>query len=225
MAGRMKLLTKNGHSLFDIASLLQKSIRRGDERWAGYAVNELRGRYNTYLWKRLLIISAEDCWGIITKEIMALQQADEYFNKGKSGYDRNGEFLSKATTLLLKAYKNRDSDWFACNLIQSEETLDIKSYLNLEETDTFVKENLPEYAYDCHTLVGKRKGLTKHDMIRDEQEALFPKIKGDFDDRDWDNFHEAFAQIKKDNFNKDNKFPHPTREELKKLEDDQRSLF
>lgn len=48
------LYTKNGHSMYDMVSLLQKAIRRGDAEVAGYAANELRGRYNAYLWRRLL---------------------------------------------------------------------------------------------------------------------------------------------------------------------------
>lgn len=67
--GRPQLYTKNGHSMYDMVSLLQKAIRRGDVEVAGYAANELRGRYNAYLWRRLLAISAEDCYGIMTKKL------------------------------------------------------------------------------------------------------------------------------------------------------------
>lgn len=79
--GRPQLYTKNGHSMYDMVSLLQKAIRRGDVEVAGYAANELRGRYNAYLWRRLLAISAEDCYGIMTKEIEALRQADDVYNQ------------------------------------------------------------------------------------------------------------------------------------------------
>jgi replication-associated recombination protein RarA len=217
----MKLLTKNGHDLLDVASLLQKSIRRSDDKWAGYAVNELRGRYNNYLWKKLLIVSAEDCWGVITKEIIALREADEIFNKGKKGYDRNGEFISKATTLLLKARKNRDSDWFACNLIKSEEVLDVKAYLNIEDQGR--ADELPEYTYDCHTIKGKINGKTKADMIKDEQEALNPHQKGDYDENDWSSFHNSLDMIKRKNFNVDEEFPKPTRKELNALDKSEQS--
>lgn len=212
----MKLYTKNGHDLLDIASLLQKAIRRNDDIWCGYAVNELRGRYNNYLWKKFLIVSAEDCYGMVTKEIIALREADTIFNGAKKGYDRNGEFISKAATLLLKARKNRDSDWFACNLIQSEETLDIKTYLELE--DEQMPSILPEYTYDCHTLKGKIAGKTKADMIYDEQKALTPHQKADYDENDWDKFHVAIDKIKKGKFNVDDYAPMPTKYDLKELE-------
>lgn len=222
----MKLKTKNGHSLFDVSSALQKAIRRNDELVAGYAVNELRGWYNAYLWRRLLIISAEDCWGCITKEIEALRSADHYFNKNRKGYDRNGEFLSKATTLLLKAYKNRDSDWFACNMIQSEETMNIEKYIEIK--DNQAREEIPEYAYDCHTLKGKRMGKTKADMIKDEQEALTPHKKGEYDDRKWDTFHKSMKRIKQNNFNKPKKGVHPPIKDLSKkthFDEEQKKLF
>lgn len=212
----MQLYTKNGHDLFEISSLLQKAIRRGDDEWAGYAVNELRLRYNDYLWRRLLLISAEDCWGIITKEIMALRDADEIYNKGKTGDKRCGEFLAKATTLLLKAFKNRDSDWFACNLVQSEETLDIKEYLKLP--DTPYRKEIPKYAYDVHTARGKMLGMTREMMVRDEQKALSPKIIGDYDNRNWDTFFENMKKVERNDFNNPKPgVPMPTKEDLKEL--------
>lgn len=219
----MELKTKNGHSLFDISSLLQKSIRRGDEYYAGYAVNELRGWYNAYLWKRLLIISAEDCWGCMTTEIEALRQSDEFYNKGKKGYDRNGEFISKAVTLLLKARKNRDSDWFACNMIQSEETLNITEYLKLDDYQK--KDDLPEYTFDCHTVRGKQMGKTKQDMIESEQAALFPYQEGDFDKRDWDTFHKSLKKIEQKNFNQPQNNSAPPEKDMSKIEDFPSELF
>tara|TARA_R110002126_G_scaffold93089_4_gene220746 strand:+ start:1522 stop:2190 length:669 start_codon:yes stop_codon:yes gene_type:complete len=212
----MKLYTKNGHQLMDIASLLQKAIRRSDEKWAGYATNELRGRYNNYLWRKLLIISAEDCWGCMTSEIIALREADDQFNGNKKGYDRNHEFISKAVTLLLKARKNRDSDWFACNMIQSEEKLNIEKYIELNDNQDH-ETDLPEYTFDCHTVTGKNAGKTKHDMIKDEQEALNPHKEGDYDKKDWSQFHISMAKIKNRDFNIDKIFPMPTKDELKEL--------
>jgi hypothetical protein len=35
-------------------------------------------------------------------------------------------------------------------------------------------EQVPDYAFDCHTLKGKRKGKTKADFFREEQRALKP---------------------------------------------------
>ena len=43
------------------------------------------------------------------------------------------------------------------------------------------KEKIPEYAFDCHTLKGKRAGKTKADFFREEQKALKPWQPGLFD--------------------------------------------
>jgi len=44
------------------------------------------------------------------------------------------------------------------------------------------KEKIPDYAFDCHTLKGKRKGKTKADFFREEQRALKPWQPGLFDE-------------------------------------------
>lgn len=188
------MLTKNGHSMFDISSLLQKSIRRCDPINAGYAANELLGRYRGYLWKRLLTISAEDCWGIVTAEIVGLQKADEIVNAKAKGYDINPLFIAKAVTLLLKASKNRDADYFACNLLNSNKTLpdeELKSFL-VNASARF--RGIPQYTYDCHTRQGRSMGKTKQDMILSEQACLKPHQVGDFDNESWDNFFKYEAE-------------------------------
>lgn len=84
---------------------MQNGIRKGDYELAGYCLWELLPQYTPYLRKRLLVISAEDCYGILTKEILPLCE---------NGYE---ESLTKALHLLCKAKKNRDADYFVCNLM------------------------------------------------------------------------------------------------------------
>ena len=79
------LRTQRGYDFYEVASALQKSIRRGDVEVAGYMALELFPKYAEYCWKRLLTVSAEDCYGVITKEITALYDAFHIVNKGKSG--------------------------------------------------------------------------------------------------------------------------------------------
>ena len=50
---------------------MQKAIRRNNPNLAGYAAYELFGNFHTYMWKRLVVVSAEDCYGIMTKEVIA----------------------------------------------------------------------------------------------------------------------------------------------------------
>ena len=178
-----EMLTKNGHNFYDMASMLQKAIRRGDFERAGYAANELCDKYRKYLWKRLLVISAEDCYGIITKEIIALKMADDMAEK------REHIFISKAIVLLCMAKKNRDACYFACNLMQSDTLIPIEQIDAKEIEKCKLLDNIiPDWVYDVHTLKGKIRGKTINDMIIQEQEALKPKQIGFFDDCSWENF-------------------------------------
>ena len=97
--------TRTGRSFWEVTSAMQNAIRKGDYELAGYALWELLPQYTPYLRKRLLVISAEDCYGILTKEILPLC---EYGTE---------ESLTKALALLCKAKKNRDADYFVCNLM------------------------------------------------------------------------------------------------------------
>lgn len=112
-------LTRSKHNMFDIASLLQKAIRRGDAERAGYAAYELFGSYETFLWKRLFVVSSEDTWGVVTKEIMDLYKKHAQANAGKKGYDKDPTYASEAVDLLCKSKKSRDACYFACNFILS----------------------------------------------------------------------------------------------------------
>ena len=80
-----EMKTQRGYDFYLVSSSLQKAVRRGDARLAGYFALELFPKYSEYCWKRLLTISAEDCYGPITKEIMALYDAFHVVNKGKKG--------------------------------------------------------------------------------------------------------------------------------------------
>ncbi len=69
----MIIRTIHGYDFFEVSSAMQKAIRRGDACVAGYFALELwHSNYRDYVWKRLFTISAEDCYGLITKEIEAL---------------------------------------------------------------------------------------------------------------------------------------------------------
>ena len=60
--------TNTGYNMYDMISMLQKGIRRYDFERAGFAAYQVRNSYRKVMWNRLLVISAEDCFGIITKE-------------------------------------------------------------------------------------------------------------------------------------------------------------
>lgn len=181
MNEKYEIRTIHGYNFYNVSSCLQKSIRRGDCRLAGYMALELwSSKFDTYLWKRLFTISAEDCWGILTKEIEALWQGYELVNRGAK--ERKGRiFISKAVILLCEAKKCRDADHLS-NFVYdkmiglTEETIDRE----LANAPKYV--TLPGYVYDVHTIEGKRMGKTKADFFKEEYYALKPREKGLFDD-------------------------------------------
>lgn len=140
----MNLVTRNGHNMYDMASMLQKAIRRNKPGYAMYAAYELYGRYYGMLWKRLIVISAEDCYGMITKEILELKNLDDTMNKGKTGYERDMSYAEKAVKILCAAKKNRDACYAACNFMIvdwgcSEKEFQKIGHIKLNELKSYLK--------------------------------------------------------------------------------------
>jgi len=116
--------TRNQYNMFEISSLIQKSIRRRHAEFAYFAANELIPHYRNYLWKRLLTVSAEDCFDMLTGKIMDLHEKD--CNREDAA---NRKYIACAVSVLLNARKNRDADFFACNLLNSRDRKDIDKYV------------------------------------------------------------------------------------------------
>lgn len=180
--GKSEPRSKHGYNLFEVASCLQKSIRRRDTATAGYMAIELfESGYHRYCWKRLLTISAEDCAGLITQEIKALHDAFELLN-ADAKKPRSRIFLSKAVIVLCQARKCRDADHLQ-NFVYDREMIDAR---RLEAAIDEVRRNpenlpLPDYTFDVHTQRGRARGKTKEDFFRDEHAALNPRAQGEFD--------------------------------------------
>lgn len=178
----MELKTYSGYNLYDMSSMLQKAIRRGDVFHASFAAKEMHVKYREYLWRRLLTVSAEDCYGIMTKEIVALWEADQIINGNKC---KSWIFIAKAVTLLCMARKNRDADYVCLNFMCPDKEL------SPEEINEFGWDGLPEsvtvpdWVYDCHTRKGKMMGKTKLEMVIEENAALQPHQLNLFDDGDF----------------------------------------
>ena len=175
--------TRSGFNMFDMASMLQKAVRRGDEERAGLAAYELYGSYQPFMWKRILTISAEDCWGVLTKELVYLRKMDESLNHGLSGYYKNPKYVSMAIALLCKAKKSRDACYFACNFILAENPR--TEYELSEEEIESVRNTLDtisddSFLFDVMRTPQKLEGLARY--INEEQVDMFgavanPKIK------------------------------------------------
>jgi len=172
------IITRNKYDFFEASSAMQKGIRRGEADIAGYFALELwESGYREYVWKRLFVISAEDCFGIITKEVEALYKASCLVSKGKQD-NRGRIFVSKAVILLCQCRKSRDADHLQCIIYDQNQ---------IENADRYFEEirknkiEIPDYAYDVHTLKGKRQGKTKEQFFQDEHLALKNRQTGFFD--------------------------------------------
>ena len=179
----MQLRTKRGYQFSEVSSAMQKAIRRGDAKLAGYWALELwESGFGKYCWKRLLTVSAEDCWGILTQEIKALHDSYVVVNEGLSARQHRGRiFISKAVILLCLAKKSRDADHLQNFVYDQMAGLDPETLAEeLRQSGDYVP--IPAYAYDCHTREGRRRGKTKRDFFKAEQAALEPFQPGLFDD-------------------------------------------
>jgi len=192
-------ITKRGYNFYLVLSALQKAIRRGDARLACYWAAELyESVFGPAVWNRLLVISAEDCWGTLTQHVEALRQevktleaADKQINRGKDGSEKkllNVLFVLKAAYLLALAQKCRDVDNFYC-LIYVPAAIPEKELLAYLEAAKDEKIQIPEDAIDKHTIEGKmrlkklgwsNKQITEQFILK-ETKALKPRHKGEFD--------------------------------------------
>lgn len=140
--------TEKGYNFFEVASAIQKAIRRGDEDTAMFfAVEMFNSKYDEYVWKRLKIISSEDV-GLaqpgISTEIQSLYAM--YTDQKKKKDEKNAPerlFLTHAVIMLCRAQKSRLVDWSLIN------------YWNAHAEDN---REMPDYAYDKHNQKGRSMG-------------------------------------------------------------------
>ena len=98
----MNLRTKRGYQFSEVSSAMQKGIRRGDAALAGYWALELwESGFGQYVWRRLLTVSAEDCWGILTQEVKA-RAIPEYQPPVPRAHTRSHEAIRREFTRALR---------------------------------------------------------------------------------------------------------------------------
>ena len=139
--------------------------------------------FRTGTFPKVQRILAEDCYGPITKEIMALYEGFKIVNKGKRGDQLGGRiFISKAVILLCTQPHSRDAD------VLSNFVYDRKRGLTDDQINAYMEEArnenipIPDYAYDVHTRQGKMKGKTKADFFIEEDQSLAYRQLSLFDD-------------------------------------------
>lgn len=176
-----KVRTSRGYDRGEVASALQKAIRRGDARLACYwAIELFESNLGPYMWRRLLVTSAEDVYGCVTQEVKALYDAWDLCRKSRPNGGR--VFIAKAVILLCEAPKSRDADHAVCLVYDRKYKLtDEQLEAELVEARAS-REEIPDYAYDVHTRSGKKGGATKRKFMLDEHEDLRPRQAGLFDD-------------------------------------------
>lgn len=143
---------------------MQNSIRKGEYEIAGETMWELLPQYTPYLRKRLLVISAEDCFGVITKEVLALCEIGDE------------ESLTKALALLCAAKKNRDADYFVCNLMFTDEPTGWKKEELARELHKAIRamDVVKAGKYSAELFKKNRKELWK--MLRDTARVYYPYL-------------------------------------------------
>lgn len=146
--------TKNGYILSELASALQKDIRRSNERNALFWAYEMEiSNFGAYLWKRLTIIAIEDVGPADNEAIVritALKTAYEELRKKKS--KETNLAVAAAVIYLSRCDKSRLYDWCKCYMVDFHETK---------------HPAIPEYALDMHTRRGRQRGKTIRDFFED----------------------------------------------------------
>lgn len=168
--------TKHGYSVDEVASAVQKCIRRGNEEaalyWSWEMIKSPNPSHHTHLWNRLKVIASED-----------VGEGDRYMPILIDVLWRNWKakksehiFTVNAVTALVRAKKSRIND-NAINMIRSEALLrewDGKpipvEYLDAAGLVSTVppvydKRSSWEFA-DKHTIAGKKAGLGKADFYQ-----------------------------------------------------------
>lgn len=147
--------TKLGYDLSSVVSALQKDVRRGVVYGATWWTKELiRSGFGAYLWRRLLVIASEDV-GPAAPHIPALV----------AGLHSNAIALTRKRT-------PTGADWRLGELqaIHAAIAMCLAPKSRIVAEVCLVAEHhaltgnllpVPEYALDCHTDEGRRRGVRK----------------------------------------------------------------
>jgi len=143
------VVTSRGYPLDEVTSALQKCIRRGLEEEAMYFALEMSDSgFGQYLWKRLMVIAAEDI-GLADPQalpftIMSWLATKETTKSFSTPPGMRVEFLGPVILYLCRAPKNREGDDFCWYIMERRE----KGW----------RLPIPDFALDDHTERGRRMG-------------------------------------------------------------------
>jgi len=161
---RSHMDTAGGYEFGEVASALQKEIRRGNESEAMFWAFELEKDYYKYVWKRLCVIASEDV-GLADPMAAVLVGSlrDTYMfirENSRKGVSVDFNILCHAVLYLCRASKNREVDEFG-NFVQR----DVKDL------------QIPDYALDMHTKRGRMMGRGSR-YFWEEGAKVSPEVGG-----------------------------------------------
>ena len=165
-------------------SQLQKSVRRGDHLKAMYYADRIASKSSWSAWHRLSVIAQEDC--LSSQSVTAISELYRSFMQQRRDKRTDDKQLSwdqrrgvvAAAFLLATGPKNRIADdflWFLDEASKPDATDELKKRLNELET-------IDDYAYDQHTVQGRRMGRGDRYFLTDSSKLL-PTDKIDTDYR------------------------------------------
>jgi replication-associated recombination protein RarA len=148
--------TPGGYLNGEVASALQKAIRRGNEREALFWASELDlAGYGGYVWKRLRIIASEDV-GLAAPEAVILTRVlyDNWLEAKKAKHeDALPLFLAHAVLVLARATKSGIA-LHAC----------LAFWMGNRQA---IAMEIPDHALDMHTSRGRKMGQGKQYFLEE----------------------------------------------------------
>ncbi len=149
---KFNLQTENDYHFSEVASALQKTIRRGQEEEAMFWAAEMETKFPEYLWKRLQIISVEDIGIADPQVVLYVAEMRKIYWESKKEYDKEPEKKSRSFRMALgnailamcRAKKSRIGDEFQI-VIYGRRAVGWKL-------------PVPDYALDMHTGRGRSMG-------------------------------------------------------------------
>jgi replication-associated recombination protein RarA len=151
-----ELKTPGAFKCGEVASAMQKAIRRGDERGALFWASELDlAGYANYVWKRLRIIASEDVGLAGTEAVIATRVLFDNWREAKKAknVDAMPLFLVHAVLVLARAAKSG---------------ICVHAWMAFYEGDReAMGMQIPDFALDMHTRRGRRMGRGKQHFLEE----------------------------------------------------------
>jgi replication-associated recombination protein RarA len=147
-------VTPGGFLCGEVASALQKAIRRGNEREALFWASELDlAGFGNYVWKRLRIIASEDVGLADTDAVIAVRVLYDNWQEAKRAKNEDPLplFLAHAVLVLVRAAKSG----IAVHAVMAFWMGD-RAAMGME---------IPDHALDMHTARGRQMGRGKQHFL------------------------------------------------------------